>query len=73
MSVGVVLLQPESVIGGESLSQIAGRGSMLQAPSHASDGATKSTWLRHDVSDESCSRWRCRGDLVVALLMTMLT
>jgi hypothetical protein len=32
MSVGVVLLQAESLIGGEPLSQIAGRGSMLQAP-----------------------------------------
>jgi hypothetical protein len=31
MSVGVVLLQPESLIGDDPPSQIAGRGSMLQA------------------------------------------
>jgi hypothetical protein len=32
MSVGVVLLQPESLIDGEPPSRIAGRGNMLQAP-----------------------------------------
>jgi hypothetical protein len=41
MSVGVVLLQLESLIGGEPLSWIAGRGSVLQALSHASDGAAE--------------------------------
>jgi hypothetical protein len=32
MSVGVVLLQPESLIGGEPPSRIADQGSMLQDP-----------------------------------------
>jgi hypothetical protein len=47
-------------------------------PSHASDAAARETWPPRDVDAESCWRWRCQGNLVMArcrcrvMLVTML-
>jgi hypothetical protein len=55
MSVGVVLLQPESLIGGEPQSQIASRGSMLQAPEvMLVTVLSRQHWPWRDVAAESC-------------------
>jgi hypothetical protein len=48
-----------------ALSRRLGRGAM-SLPSHASDGTTEVTWPWRDVGAESCWRWFCRVDLVVA-------
>jgi hypothetical protein len=32
-------------------------------PSHDDNDATKETWPRCDIDDESYWRWRCRGDV----------
>jgi hypothetical protein len=58
MSIGVVLLQPESLISGKSLSWITSRGSMLQALSHVSDGTTETMLV--------VARCRSRVNMAVA-------
>jgi hypothetical protein len=63
LSVGVVVLKPPSLIGGDPPSQIASQESKCQALSHYANGTVETAWPWRNIDVESCWRWHCRGDV----------